>query len=44
MIMFSTDKAMGHPCELQLFDINDLNQISKYIKFFVSFSFTTCNN
>ena len=27
--MYSTDKTMGHPCEIHIFDVRDHTQMSK---------------
>lgn len=30
LIMYSTDKTMGHPCEIHIFDVSDPSQMSKW--------------
>jgi translation initiation factor 3 subunit I len=29
LLMYSTDKTMGHPCEIHMFDVRDHTQMSK---------------
>ena len=34
IIMYTTDKTMGLPCEIHIFDARDSSQISKYCVFY----------
>ena len=31
LIMFTTDKTMGMPCEIHIFDARDSSQLSKFL-------------
>ena len=38
-IMFTTDKTMGHPCEIYIYDIGNTSKFFEWLNIFYAFIF-----